>query len=62
MFWDMRLNLNVVDFGKIDADLIDLQCLPEMVYGYNLARHPEPLLLKSTIIDDGYLLPLAQFR
>ena len=61
-FWDMRLNLNIVDFGEIDADLVDLQCFPEMVYGYYLACHPEPLLLELAIIDDGYLLTPVQFR
>ena len=46
MFLLVQLYLNIVDFGEFNADLVDLQCLPEMVDGYYRACHPEPLLLK----------------
>ena len=52
--------MNIVDFGKVDTDLVDLQCFPEMIYGHNLTCDTEALVFKFAIIDDCYLLPSAQ--
>ena len=40
-----------MDFGEVNADFVDLQCFPEMIYGYDRACDTEPLFLEFAIVD-----------